>query len=186
MAEDSKKEPDALNVALLDDMALVQVKQRGSFKVSSALKEFGQAAMNRDITRFVFDMSECVSMDSTFMGVIAGLALRLRNRGEGEIIMVELSPRTRGLLSTLGLDQVVSPHTAGATPEPIRHAIDHCRRLDSLPGEAADQQETASTMLQAHESLVELSPENYPRFKDVLTFLREDLKDASGTPPPNG
>ena len=35
---------------------------------------------------------------------------------------------------------------------------------------------TAETMLEAHENLVKLSPENLPKFKDVLTFLREDLK----------
>jgi hypothetical protein len=32
--------------------------------------------------------------------------------------------------------------------------------------------------LEAHENLVQVSPENLPRFKDVLTFLREDIKKA--------
>lgn len=161
---------------MLEDMALIQVKQRGSFKVSGALKQFGLAALDRSVTRFVFDMSDCVSMDSTFMGVIAGLALRLRNRGEGEIVMVELSPRTRGLLSTLGLDQVVKPYVAGSSPKDLEAAIESCNRMASLPAGSTDRHQTADMMLKAHENLVELSPENLPRFKDVLTFLREDVK----------
>jgi hypothetical protein len=41
-------------------------------------------------------------------------------------------------------------------------------------------------MLEAHENLVRLSPENLPKFKDVLAFLREDLKrpDSPGREQP--
>ena len=43
--------------------------------------------------------------------------------------------------------------------------------------------DVAETILEAHENLVELSPENLPKFKDVLTFIREDLKkkEAGGS-----
>ena len=39
-------------------------------------------------------------------------------------------------------------------------------------------------MLEAHENLVALSPENLPKFKDVLTFLREDLKNLNSNNKP--
>jgi hypothetical protein len=32
------------------------------------------------------------------------------------------------------------------------------------------------TMLEAHEALVEADPENLAKFKDVLEFLKQDLK----------
>jgi hypothetical protein len=33
-------------------------------------------------------------------------------------------------------------------------------------------------MLASHEALVEISPDNAPKFKDVLAYLKEDLQRA--------
>ena len=38
------------------------------------------------------------------------------------------------------------------------------------------QRELAALMYDAHETLTRLDPQNLQRFKDVLAFLREDLK----------
>jgi len=44
-----------------------------------------------------------------------------------------------------------------------------------------DKEETTEIMLEAHQALVEAAPENITRFKDVLDFLRNDLKDSSSS-----
>ena len=168
---------DKLLVALGGDIALIRVLGRGSFKVSTALKDFSAAAIEKGVRSLVLDMAECVGMDSTFMGVLAGLALRLKQKSGGRIAMINLSLRTRGLLATLGLDQVIDPHMAGATPENLRpffQGVPH--EMTALDTREISQFTTTETMLEAHEDLVKLSPENLPKFKDVLTFLREDLK----------
>ncbi len=174
---------DKLLVAIHQDSAFIRVQGRGSFKVSSAMKEFSASAIERGCRRLVFDMADCVGMDSTFMGVLAGLAFRLKQSGGG-IAMVNLSLRTRGLLSTLGLDLVIQPFMAGATPEDLLPLLQSSGpELASLTPLERSTRATAETMLEAHEDLVKLSPDNLPKFKDVLTFLREDLKNA-GTEPP--
>jgi anti-sigma B factor antagonist len=117
-------------------------------------------------------------MDSTFMGVMAGLAFRLKKKNNGRLYMVNLSARTRGLLSTLGLDQLVETFMAGATPPEFQAVFTQGREMKTLASDESSRRETAEMMLEAHEHLVEVSPENLPRFKDVLTFLREDIKRA--------
>jgi len=168
---------DKLLVAIAKDTAFVRVQGRGSFKVSTAMKEFVAAAIERGCQRMILDMAECIGMDSTFMGVLAGLAVRLKAQADGRIIMLNLSLRTRGLLATLGLDQVIEPYMAGGTPEPLQALFpvtgEKLTSLDTLEGSS---RATAETMLEAHEDLVRLAPDNLPKFKDVLTFLREDLK----------
>lgn len=161
---------------MLDKKALVRVDGRGSFKVCTALKQFGQSAIEAGCTAAVFDMTNCVGMDSTFMGVIAGMASRLKERGSGETVMLNLTPRTRGLVATLGLDRVVQVYPLGETPEAYKRVLSMSAEMSALGTQAGNQVTTAETMLEAHENLVELSPDNLPRFKDVLTFLREDLK----------
>ncbi len=175
MAE-SDKSGDQLLVAVHKDIAFVRVRERGSFKISKNLKQFGLSSIEQGVRRIVVDLSECIGMDSTFMGVLAGIAFRLHKLEGGKLYIVNLSARTRGLLSTLGLDQLVIPCMAGSTPKEFEPFLADAGGLSAVDTDRESRRETAEMMLEAHENLVELSPENLPRFKDVLTFLREDAE----------
>ena len=168
---------DRVLVSIQDDTAYIHVIGRGSFKVGGGMKQFGVASIERGCRQIVLDMAECTGMDSTFMGVLAGLAFRLKQRQDrGDIHIVNLSARTQGLLTTLGLDQVVETYMAGSTPEPFRDALATRDAIEEVPCEDDSRASTARTMLEAHQDLVNLSPENLSKFKDVLSFLREDLR----------
>jgi anti-anti-sigma regulatory factor len=161
-------------------MALVRVDGRGSFKVSTSLKEFGQVALQAGATTAVLDMGRCIGMDSTFMGVLAGWATRLRQRPGGRLALINLSPRTRSLVATLGLDQIVQAYEAGPLPDDLHAAAALSEGLAALEPREESRATTTETMIEAHENLVQLSPENLPRFKDVLIYLREDLNRKTG------
>lgn len=180
--EDDGRKADQLKVAIHDGVAFVRLHNRGSFKVSKAMKQFGVSAIEQNIDKVVVDLTDCVGMDSTFMGVMAGLAFRLKKKNGGRLYMVNLSSRTRGLLSTLGLDQLVETYMAGTTPPEFEVVLATGRNMASYATGESTRRETAEMMLEAHEDLVEASPENLPRFKDVITFLREDIKKADSEP----
>jgi anti-sigma B factor antagonist len=179
-AEERDAAADQLAVMVNDEIAYVRLRDRGSFKISKAMKQFGLSAIEGGATKLVVDLTDCVGMDSTFMGVIAGLAFRLRKGNGGRVVMINLSPRTRGLLGTLGLDQLVETHMQGSTPAELSDPFLGSEDMDRIDQPSASRKETAEMMLEAHENLVEVSPENLPRFKDVLTFLREDIRKAGG------
>jgi anti-sigma B factor antagonist len=105
-------------------------------------------------------------MDSTFMGTMAGLALRLRELGEGHLQVVHCGQRSRDLLSGLGLDQLFRISSNGASAP-------QCQELEKS---AVGKQEQAQQMLDAHQALCDAAPENLPRFKDVLEYLKQDLQ----------
>lgn len=179
MTEADKSE-DRLLVAIQKDVAFIRVRERGSFKISKHLKSFGLSAIEQGVRCIVVDLAECIGMDSTFMGVLAGIAFRLRKEKQGKLYIVNLSARTRGLLSTLGLDQLVIPCMAGSTPEEFKSLLEDADPMKAVESGDESRREMAEMMLEAHEHLVELNPENLPRFKDVLTFLREDVKKTGG------
>ena len=126
---------------------------------------------------FAFDLGECTVMDSTFMGTMAGMALRLKELGQGRLHVIHCGERSLELLSGLGLDQILDIQTSGtAAPE--------CEELtetkDRPAGGSADaKREQAGTMLEAHEALCKAAPENLTRFKDVLEYLKQDLQHES-------
>jgi anti-anti-sigma regulatory factor len=147
----------------------VRVEGKGSFLNSTGLKEFAKEMVNRGYREFAVDLKNCPVMDSTFMGTLAGVALRLRELGQGHLRVINLNERNQDLLGNLGLDQLftmgVGVEESGAM-EPVQQP---------LPATAADKQEQARTMLEAHEAVVEANPENAAKFKDVLEYLKQDL-----------
>jgi anti-anti-sigma regulatory factor len=149
----------------------VRVEGKGSFLNSGNLKEFAREMVDRGYREFIVDLKNCVMMDSTFMGTMAGVALRLKELGQGHLHVVRCAGRSRELLAGLGLDQLFSIHNNGSgAPE--------CKSLEPETAPAAAGQvkrERAETMLEAHEALCEAAPENVARFKDVLDYLKQDL-----------
>lgn len=168
---------DRLLVALRDRNAVVRVVGRGTHTVSTSLKDFLGGAAAEGATRAVVDLAQCETMDSTFLGVLAGAAIRLRPAG-GAVVLLNLSDRVRQLVETLGLDLLVECHAPSDTPSDLAAALAPDPGMGPLgAGEAARE---AETILEAHETLVAAVPSNMDRFKDVLQFLREDLKRKSG------
>ena len=71
--------------------------------------------LDRGYREFVIDLADCAMMDSTFMGTMASVALRLKELGRGHLHVVHCRNRSRELLSGLGLDQIFDIHTNGST-----------------------------------------------------------------------
>jgi anti-anti-sigma factor len=166
-----EKQPNAddLQAAFAADNLFIRVIGRGSFKVAAPMKQFiDEVCANRTVHIVVIDLAECIGMDSTFMGVLAGLSCRLKKNGQA-LELINLSEKNANLLATLGVDQVIAlySHSHGHDiPKP---------EAESLPTDQATKKEMAETALTAHENLVEISEENKPRFKRVIELLKEDV-----------
>jgi anti-sigma B factor antagonist len=144
----------------------IRVEGKGSFLNSGSVKEFANEMLNRGHREFMVDLAGCPVMDSTFMGTLTGVALRLRELGQGQIHVIHLNERNRDLLCNLGLNQLFTiDGTAAGGDVPVR---------ESLHNET-DRTEQARTMLEAHEALVEADSGNLTKFKDVLEYLKQDL-----------
>jgi anti-anti-sigma regulatory factor len=165
--------PASILVGTTNKIVWIKVEGKGSFLNSAGVKEFSKEMVNRGHREFVVDLRNCPVMDSTFMGTLAMIALRLREIGQGNLHVVNLNERNHDLLTNLGLDQLFSMDACG-----INEGSSPASRktLDSIP--SADHSSQAETMLEAHEALVEVDPDNLTKFKDVLEYLKQDLHRA--------
>lgn len=123
---------------------------------------------NRD---FVVDLGACELMDSTFMGTLAGVALRLREIGQGGLRAVNVNIRNTALLENLGLDQLFVVEAGPSTDAPPS-----LRQAD--PGREED---AKGTVLEAHEALIQADSQNAVKFKDVVEYLRQELAQENRT-----
>ena len=128
--------------------------------------------VNRGYREFVVDLQNCSMMDSTFMGTMAGVALRLRELGHGHLRVVHCGQRSHDLLSGLGLDQIITIQANGSVAPECASLEKEAKKPEDINSSKTEQ---AQTMLDAHEALCEAAPENLTRFKDVLDYLKQDL-----------
>ena len=167
--------PNQILAATADNCTLVAVGGAATFKLAPAFKQAVQAARLAGSALVVVDLADCRSLDSTFMGAIAGLTFALR-KDDVRLALINLSPHAAGLLRGLGLDRVLKTYAANELPPglgDLSHLVQNLRPVESTP---ADNRELAALMYDAHETLTRVDPQNLQRFKDVLAFLREDLK----------
>jgi anti-sigma B factor antagonist len=162
----------SIQVGVNGQAVWVKVEGKGNFLNSGNLKEFTREMIHRGYREFVVDLENCAMMDSTFMGTMAGVALRLKELGHGHLHVVHCGERSRELLSGLGLDQIFNIHANGS-------AAPQCEILNGAKPFAPSEQKVqqAQQMLDAHEALCEAAPENFSRFKDVLDYLKQDLQN---------
>ena len=165
----------SIQVGVSGPTVWVKMMGKGSFLNSGNLKEFAREMLDRGYREFVVDLADCHMMDSTFMGTMANVALRLRELGQGHLHVVHCSNRCQELLSGLRLDQIFDVRANGGS-SPEYGAFERPPRIQS-PGD--QKREQIETMVEAHEALSEAAPENVLRFKDVLDFLRQDLHQCA-------
>ncbi len=169
-------ETSKILVARSSNLGFVKVVGRGSFQNSGCLKSFYQQLLKDHVNRFVIDLGACTYLDSTFLGILLGLGLKLRAAGDGLLDILNASPRNVELLKNLGLDRLIniaaSPAVSNGTPE---------AKLEELNCPIPTKAEAGPTILEAHENLMQFDSRNIPKFKDVVEFLREDLGQHAGT-----
>ena len=154
----------------------IRVQGKGSFQNSAGVKSFAMAMINRGHREFVVDLNACPVMDSTFMGTLTGVALRLRELGHGGLHVVNSNERNTDLLQGLGLDQILSLELNGlhAGSAGQEHATDE----EALVAEPLGKREMTETMIAAHQALVDADRQNFTKFKDVIDYLKQDLKQG--------
>ncbi len=155
------------------DFACVKIAGRANFTFSPDFKTLLAELILKGYAHFIIDLSECVLMDSTFLGVLAGFGIKLNQAAAGNDGRIELSnpnARVTELLENLGVLQLfkiqsgtlqLSGDVCVQTPAPVNPSHEEITR----------------TSLEAHQALMEVNPDNVPRFKDVAQFLAEDLKN---------
>ncbi len=163
------------------DPVVVRIEGRACFANSGGLQTFLTQMAGQGKARFVLDFRGCTSMDSTFLGVLAGEALALRRRDPpGSLVLCRVGRRNLELLRNLGLDRLL---TVDAT-EPAPAAAGAAQPLTDQA--SRDEIACARLVLEAHENLVAADASNLGKFQDLLAFLRHRLEQGQSTPPGGG
>ncbi|HWK54580.1 MAG TPA: STAS domain-containing protein [Hyphomicrobiales bacterium] len=132
--------------------------------MSSTLDNYCNALYRRGILdAMVVDLSETRGIDSTALGLLAKMAIQLRNRFNVKPTIVSTNPDITHILHRMSFDLIFS-------------IIDKPVKLQTSLSELQQKQETESSLrqkvLDAHVTLMALSEENKLEFQDLVQALK--------------
>jgi len=167
-----------LSVWSEERIACVKVAGRANFSASLSFKEVMLHLQDQGHDRVVIDLTECPIMDSTFVGVLAGLRRRARDgaskHSRPDIEILNPNQRVTDLLDNLGIANLFTIHR-GEAPE---HTCAPSFEEDTQTS-LVRRHELSQTCLEAHRTLMELNERNVSKFKDVTRFLEEEVRRSS-------
>ena len=142
----------------------IRIGGRASFNNSVDFKTLINSLAQNGCSHFVLDLSECLLMDSTFLGVLAGLGLKYPHNGDNHPAFELLNPNHRiaDLLENLGvvhLFRIVHGQSAAPTMQCVEQTVAQ-----------GDGKEVTRTCLEAHQTLKKLNTNNVPKFKDETEY----------------
>ena len=158
----------------------MRVNGKGTFQNSIEVKRCFQSVIASGTKDFVVDLERCPMMDSTFLGTLTGAALNLRESGGGGLSVLNANERNQHLLTSLGLDHILSLDVDGTAWEAERKLAG--KELAECEGQTAPvcKDEQTRQVLQAHQALTEANPDNAGKFRDVIQFLQDEMTAAKG------
>ena len=158
-------------VAAFDKFVCIKIKGRANFVSSLDLKKLVNELWTRGFTCFALDLSDCLTMDSTFLGVLSAIGSKATDPESPSGRAIELfnpNPRIAETLDNLGVAHLFEIRQS--------EAVDCGKFQPVAPAPEASPAEVTRNCLEAHETLMCINPENVRKFKDVAQFLAEDLK----------
>lgn len=163
----------------LEEVVWLRPEGRGTFQESPLIEKFVTAAFKTGRRIFVIDLESCPGMDSTFMGMLAGLGIKFRKEGEGVLNVVGTSDKTRASLQELGL-HYLSNIENGEGPWIGRYEEFRAHLLPIGGGVDFDKMSQENHVLKSHENLVQADDSNLERFRTVLDMMGSQLSDSEG------
>jgi len=166
-----------LQVCTHADSVWVKISGRANFTVSVDFKALVNGLRAQGRRHFVLDLTDCLLMDSTFLGVLARISLIMAETeapgGPRSIELLNPSERVSDMLDNLGVLSLFGVLRCSPNTEVKLQEVD-------VGVEKVSKTEITLNCLEAHRTLMAVCEENKARFKDVTKFLEEDLKKGSG------
>jgi len=163
-----------LLLATCDGAACFRVAGKPSLDLSGHLREAAEGLVGSGHTRLMVDLTECPSVDSTFIGVLLFLTkLVARTPSRERVTVVAACNLVRHQLDSLGVLDRFDLVERGETG----------MEFDAVAAGPAGKEQSTRLCLQAHRDLIEASAANAAKFKDVVEFLENDLRRLNGAKP---
>ena len=145
------------------DAVILKIKGNANYLHATEFDRFLKTTLEK-YKRYCIIFDECTSLDSTCLGILAGLLLKLK-KVDGICFFCGLKQRQIECVKMVGLDKLA--HIIDKIPEGTSDELLHQIKLEEKTAL------TSQLVLEAHRFLLEINAHNKINFKDVISLLEE-------------
>ncbi len=164
---------DSISTCRHGEFSWIRCEGKGSFLNSHHMKRCAEAEIGEGVVHLVIDLSQCTGMDSTFMGTMAGIAMKLTKLPNGQLDVANPGEKNRNSLEDLGLGVLMQIDPENAEWQSQLDEIEDKLKPCAIPAEKTD---SAQHVLDSHKKLCEADGKNTEKFGTVLEFLEAEVK----------
>ena len=169
-----------ITVGEINGYSWIRICGKGDVFLAPKLKKFTENLFtieSEDLTpKVVLDMEECTGMDSTFMGVLAGFAIKLKGMANSCFQLCNVSNRNQESLEELGIDSLVEINPAESEWKGQCETIQDC--LKEWDPDKVEKKLPPSLILETHKTLGSLNKKNEEEFSSVIKAFEDKTKSS--------
>ena len=153
-------------VATVNDVPILKFIGDVRVLMSSALDNYFNSLYNRAILdRMMVDMTETQGIDSTALGLLAKMSIQLRNRFNVRPTIISTNPDITRILKSMSIDLICE----------IIETVDNQETcFDELNPLQETEDSVRQKVIEAHQTLMNLSEDNRAEFQDLVSALKSD------------
>jgi len=125
------------------------------------------ALHSRHFRSVLIDLTETQGIDSTSLGILAKLAVRMRKQVQRVPTLVSINNNITRILLSMGFDKVFT------LVNDLDHELPPC---DQLKNANCSEQEMQEKVLEAHKALMGLNDKNQQEFKSLVDALESQCQ----------
>ena len=152
-------------VHVTPDRAFIKVCSKATYLNCESIRKFFEEQKKIGQKRYIIDFQDCLGMDSTFLGILVGVALKIRAENDGgSLILLNLRERNLETVCNLGIHQITE-----ISSEEVKDA----KQLKELVQNSSSSSVGSETIYNAHKALMNLNEKNLKVFSDVVSYLEQ-------------
>ena len=132
--------------------------------MSSSLDNYFASLYGRPILdNMVVDLTETEGIDSTALGLLAKMAIQLRNRFNVRPTIISTNPDITRILKSMSFDVICNI---------MENPLDKSAEFNELKQEDETEDSVRQKVIEAHQTLMTLSENNRVEFQDLVSALK--------------
>jgi anti-anti-sigma regulatory factor len=153
-------------VAIVNNVPILKFVGDVRVLMGGTMDSYFSSLYNRAILdRMIVDMTETQGIDSTALGLVAKMAIQLRNRFNVSPTIISTQPDITRILKSMSFDLI-----SDIVEEPLSSKMVYSELNENTESEDSIRQK----VIEAHLTLMTLSEENRIEFQDLVSALKAD------------
>jgi len=158
-----------IKVAKVGEDFFIKINGEGTLDNSFRLKDFFRQMMVRGFKKYTLCMEDCPCMDSTFLGVLIGISLRLKEKFDTGLKLTGVHKYNLDLLTTLSVAHLFNISCKKISFATKSKSLERKKDISTL--------QMAKHIKKAHGNLIKTGPICKIKFIDVQKLLSKEIKE---------